>query len=64
MGFSSDPQLFLYYADSGIRRWDEKNSEDRLSWNLETRSTGGWRAGKYTELGGAEDILKVVYYRM
>ena len=41
-GFSSHPDLWLWYADSAIKqRGHEERSDDRLSWNLETRSTGG-----------------------
>lgn len=71
-GFTTarDPNLFLYYADSGcVRNIEEANSEDRLSWNLEVQSTGGWRAGEAINLGseqredGSKNTWrKVLYY--
>ena len=65
MGFSSDPDVFLFYADSGIiRDLPEKKPGDRLSWNLERRSTGGWRAGEAYELGDSNEWFKVLFYRM
>lgn len=65
IGFSSDPNLFLYYADSGIKRGlREVAPADRLSWNLETRSTGGWRAGLAYDLGDSGEWYKCCYYRM
>ena len=64
-GFSSDPSLYLYYADSGvIRGHEEVRPEDRLSWNLERESTGGWRAGCAYNLGSSSEWLKCLYYRM
>ena len=33
------------------RRHPEQSSESRLSWNLDTASTGGWRAGTFIDLG-------------
>lgn len=65
MGFSADPSLFLYYADSGIKRgFEEARPADRLSWNLETVSSGGWRAGEYIDLGDSGEWMKCLYYRM
>ena len=68
-GFSADKNLFLYYADSAIAAQGrpEPASESRLSWNLETQSTGGWRAGTVTELGEqrrGNRWRKCLYYRM
>ena len=37
---------------------------DRLSWNLETLSTGGWRAGLAYDLGDSTEWYKCCYYRM
>eukprot|EP00965_Chrysotila_dentata_P252743 6210848-Pleurochrysis_carterae.AAC.2 len=66
IGFSSDPNLFLYYADAAISIMGEAEiaSEDRLSWNLETTSTGGYRAGRHIDLGASSEWLKCLYYRM
>lgn len=65
MGFSSDPSLYLLYADSARARGiPETFSADRLSWNLETLSTGGWRAGDTCDLGNSVEWLKCLYYRM
>ena len=67
-GFSADKNLFLYYADSAIATGrPEPASESRLSWNLESQSTGGWRAGTVTELGEqrrGNRWRKCLYYRM
>ena len=68
-GFSADKNLFLYYADSAIAAQGrpEPASESRLSWNLESQSTGGWRAGTVTELGEkrrGNRWRKCLYYRM
>ena len=65
MGFSSDPTLFLMCADAGCKRGiEERRPEDRLSWSLERRSTGGWRAGRAYDLGDSNMWFKAVYYRM
>ena len=46
-GFTSCPDLFLWYADAlAAFGGCEEASGDRLSWNLEMESTGGFRAGK------------------
>lgn len=65
-GFSSSPDLLLWYADCGIiRRPPESNPNDRLSWNLESFSTGGWRAGSVVELGSDPGAWrKCLYYRL
>lgn len=63
-GFSSDPSLWLWAADSGIRWPGEKRSEDRLSWNLDLHSTGGWRAGRVIDLGKSREWEKRLYYRL
>jgi len=55
----------LYYADSAIKRgMREAAPGDRLSWNLETQSTGGWRAGLAYDLGDSTEWYKCCYYRM
>jgi len=67
-GFSLDPQLHLWYADVGdqIRyggSGEIKDASSRLSWNLESGSTGGYRAGEHGGLGTAPcDWMKCVYY--
>ena len=70
-GFSSDPHLRLWPAYVGdvqpaaLQGQDEEEaSEDRLSWNLDLRSTGGWRAGRQTELGDSDEWHKMLYYRL
>ena len=65
VGFSSDPELFLQYADSGAKRGlNETKPNDRLSWNLDRgESTGGWRAGSAWDLGDSNEWLKVLLYR-
>ena len=64
-GFSSHPDLWLWAADAGIKqRGSEERPDDRLSWNLDTRSTGGWRAGRVIDLGGSREWEKRLYYRM
>jgi len=64
-GFSSDPALWLWAADAGIKQTgSEDASEDRLSWNLDLRSTGGWRAGTVIDLGNSSEWEKRLYYRM
>ena len=64
-GFSSDPNLWLWAADAGIKqRGLEERSEDRLSWNLDLRSTGGWRAGRVIDLGNSREWEKRLYYRL
>ena len=64
-GFSSDPNLWLWAADAGIKqRGFEERSEDRLSWNLDLRSTGGWRAGRVIDLGNSREWEKRLYYRL
>mmetsp|Transcript_118574 Transcript_118574/g.369358 ORF Transcript_118574/g.369358 Transcript_118574/m.369358 type:complete len:293 (+) Transcript_118574:69-947(+) len=65
-GFSSQEDLFLFFADCGIKRGVlEQRPEDRLSWNLETESTGGWRAGLALDLGSRPGAwLKCLYYRL
>lgn len=53
-GFSSDPNVFLRYADASEAQTGRAfpNPEDRLSWNLDNgTSTGGYRAGKHLDLG-------------
>jgi len=63
-GFSSHPELWLWLADAGIKqRGVEERPDDRLSWNLESRSTGGWRAGRVFDLGSSKEWEKRVYYR-
>ncbi|CAD7952644.1 unnamed protein product [Amoebophrya sp. A25] len=66
-GFSSNPDLFLRYADSRLAFFGtEMDSNDRLSWNLDRgESTGGWRAGVETELGDEPRRWhKLLLYRM
>lgn len=69
-GFTADPKINLWFADvEGDRRFggsgDESSGESRLSWNLETISTGGFRAGKNTDLGeDSQQFYKRVYYRL
>ena len=63
-GFSSHPDLWLYLADAGIKQHGfEERPDDRLSWNLDSRSTGGWRAGRVYDLGDSTEWVKRVYYR-
>ena len=63
-GFSSHPELWLWAADAGIKQHGaEERSDDRLSWNLDTLSTGGWRAGRVTDLGSSRVWEKRLYYR-
>ncbi|CAD7971869.1 unnamed protein product [Amoebophrya sp. A120] len=65
-GFAGSPNLFLRFADSAIAFFgEETDSERRLSWNLDrAESTGGWRAGAETELGGnPRNWYKVLLYR-
>lgn len=65
-GFSSHPQLWLWLADAGLKQRGaafEPRPEDRLSWNLETRSTGGFRAGRVLDLGASREWEKRLYYR-
>ena len=63
-GFSSHPDLWLWLADAGIKqRGVEERPDDRLSWNLDSRSTGGWRAGRVYDLGASTEWVKRVYYR-
>eukprot|EP00316_Scyphosphaera_apsteinii_P001641 CAMPEP_0119315304 /NCGR_PEP_ID=MMETSP1333-20130426/35251_1 /TAXON_ID=418940 /ORGANISM="Scyphosphaera apsteinii, Strain RCC1455" /LENGTH=295 /DNA_ID=CAMNT_0007320619 /DNA_START=29 /DNA_END=913 /DNA_ORIENTATION=- len=55
-GFSSDPSLWLWAADAAIKQIGrEACSEDRLSWNLDLHSTGGWRAGTVIDLGSSSE---------
>ena len=66
-GFSSDPALWLWAADAAIAQigpGNERASEDRLSWNLDTLSTGGWRAGIAIDLGASNEWEKRLYYRL
>lgn len=65
-GFSSHPDLWLMLADCAIKLIGiEECSDDRLSWNLEFRSTGGWRAGREVDLGQEpKEWQKCLYYRM
>mmetsp|Transcript_65112 Transcript_65112/g.108174 ORF Transcript_65112/g.108174 Transcript_65112/m.108174 type:complete len:295 (-) Transcript_65112:458-1342(-) len=67
-GFSSDPNLFLWLADCGIKRYPPERPEvrpnERLSWNLEMFSTGGWRAGRWTDLGQSGEWSKHMYFRL
>ena len=68
-GFSAHPKLLLWAADSAIKLLPggaehEERSAERLSWNLDTRSTGGWRAGTAIDLGDSVEWEKRLYYRM
>ena len=67
-GFSSDPALHLWYADVADQprfggSAECTKPEDRLSWNLETVSTGGFRAGRCCDLGENSGAwTKCLYY--
>lgn len=65
-GFSSHQDLWLWNADCLILMSPgEVNPSDRLSWNLDLHSTGGWRAGHIVELGQHPGHwLKCLYYLM
>lgn len=66
-GFTSHPRLWLWLADCAIFQRGpafEENPDDRLSWNLESYSTGGWRAGRVINLGDSRQWQKRLYYRM
>jgi hypothetical protein len=62
-GFSTCPNLLLQYADaSPAFGYPEEGSDDRLSWNLDLVSTGGWRAGTVLNLGRSTRWTKVLMY--
>ena len=57
------PTCSLPYQAGIKQRGVEERPDDRLSWNLDSRSTGGWRAGRIYDLGASTEWVKRVYYR-
>merc|ERR1712150_106643 len=67
-GFSAHKKVVLWYADAAEelgKSYKTVNAEgsdkERLSWNLDKTSTGGYRAGKKYNLGSSTEWEKVMY---